>query len=115
MAQLDVAALQTILWSFGPQGTILPMAIKAMKKKIRLNLLSAAELAKLSALRLDFPQYDAQLGGAIAPIGPAQILHALPNGHSQTAPRPAQAPAQASTGPKKLDDRDFPPLGGGRR
>lgn len=69
------------------------MAIKAMKKKIRLNLLSAAELAKLAALRLDFPQYDAQLGGAAGPTGLAQTLQALPNGHPQTAPRPAQAPA----------------------
>lgn len=117
MAQLDVAALSTILWLFSEKGKVQPAALKSMKSKIGRNKLSAAELVKLAELRNDFPQYDSYLGGLTASTGTAQAPPAAPvpqafaNGGIQTSPRPAQSPAQ----PKKLTDDDFPPLGGGRR
>ncbi|TLD18808.1 hypothetical protein E2P81_ATG11718 [Venturia nashicola] len=114
VAQLDVAALRTILLLCSPEGRVNPAARRSMKSKIGRNKLSAAELAKLAELRNDFPQYSAELGGTLVLTGSAQAAQTpqtSSNEGPQTAFRPVQSPAQ----PEMTNDADFPPLGGHRR
>ncbi|KAE9963165.1 hypothetical protein BLS_009567 [Venturia inaequalis] len=114
VAQLDVAALRTILTLCSPEGKVNPAARLSMKGKIRQNRLSAAELVELAVLRSDFPQFAAEFGGSAVAAGPAQAaptLQVVPNRGPLTAPGPPQSPAQM----RPLNDVDFPPLGGPRR
>lgn len=91
VAQLDVAALNTILRLYSAEGKVRPAAVSYMEDKVSRGLLSDQELEKLAVLRQDYPELASRLGGPVVPT---------------TGTAKAEA--------WKKNTRGFPPPGGAR-